>query len=95
MPTHSSPHESLGVELARSGNEFGPETQYGLSNVIIMVKVTIVLPYTLGGYLVRCAEVENKIGQSEKNYQSKINSEVIVPLRSFLEVDIKNVLVRG
>lgn len=31
VPMHSSPHESLGVELARSGNEFGPETQYGLS----------------------------------------------------------------
>lgn len=41
----------------------------------------------------RCGEIENKIGQSEKKYQNKINSEVIVPLRSFLEVDIKNVLV--
>lgn len=28
-PHHSSPHELLGVELTRAGNEYGPETQYG------------------------------------------------------------------
>ena len=48
---------------------------------------------TVGGYLVRCGEVESKIGMSEKKYQDKVNVEVVVPLRSFLEVDIKNVLV--
>ena len=30
QPHHSSPHELLGVELARAGNEFGPDTQYGI-----------------------------------------------------------------
>ena len=29
QPHHSSPHEFLGAELSRGGNEFGPETQYG------------------------------------------------------------------
>ena len=31
QPHHSSPHELLSVELSRSGNEFGSETQYGQS----------------------------------------------------------------
>ena len=30
QPHRSTPHELLGVELARAGNEFGPETQYGM-----------------------------------------------------------------
>ena len=29
QPHRASPHELLGIELSRAGNEFGPETQYG------------------------------------------------------------------
>ena len=47
----------------------------------------------VGGYLVRCGEVETKIGASERKFQVKVYSEVITPLRAFLEVDIKNILV--
>ena len=31
---HPSPHELLGVELGRAGNEYGPETQYGMFSTI-------------------------------------------------------------
>jgi endophilin-B len=71
-PHHSSPHELLGVELSRAGNEFGPETQYG-------------------GYLVRCGQVENKIGSSERRLQLTVRTEVIASLKIFLENDLKNI----
>ena len=54
----------------------------------------MVLCVTLsGGYLVRCGVVENKIGTSERRLENKVRSDVITPLKAFLEVDIKNTLV--
>lgn len=48
----------------------------------------------LGGYLVRCGIVENKVGTSERRLEDKVHSDVVTPLKAFLEVDIKNVVVR-
>lgn len=47
-----------------------------------------------GGYLVRCGLLENKIAAAEETLQGKVLSEFITPLKAFLEVDIKNVLVK-
>lgn len=41
----------------------------------------------------RCGEVESKIGLAERRYQNKIKSEVLTPLKAFLEVDLKTLLV--
>ena len=41
----------------------------------------------------RCGQVESKIAISESNLQEKAHTEFITPLKAFLEVDIKNVLV--
>ncbi len=42
-PHHSSPHELLGVELSRSGNEFGPDSQYGLLFIILYCCLSLLL----------------------------------------------------
>lgn len=47
----------------------------------------------LGGYLVRCGDVETKVGLSERRFQSTIRTDVLTPLKAFLEVDLKNVIV--
>ena len=46
-----------------------------------------------GGYLIRCGQVETKIGISERRFQNTARSEVVTSLRAFLEVDIKNIMV--
>ncbi|XP_019854265.1 PREDICTED: endophilin-B1-like isoform X2 [Amphimedon queenslandica] len=45
-----------------------------------------------GGYLVRCGEVESKIGLAERRYQNTIKTDVLTPLKAFLEVDLKTLL---
>ena len=47
-----------------------------------------------GAYMVRCGAAQHKIGQAEKQLQEKGRSEFIAPLKAFLEIDIKNALVR-
>ena len=51
-------------------------------------------PSLPGSYLLRCAEVELKLGQSATRFQEKAYSEFITPLKAFLEIDIKAVMVR-
>ncbi len=46
-----------------------------------------------GGYLVRCGEVEFKIGTSWKLFRDRVQKEFSTPLKAFLEVDVKNALV--
>ena len=50
------------------------------------------LPH-LGAYLLRCSEVEQKLGESQKRFQSKAIKEFITPLKAFLEIDVKGVIV--
>ena len=50
--------------------------------------------HTLGAFLDRCSKIENKLGESEKRFQDKATSSFITPLKAFLEIDVKNVLVR-
>ena len=50
--------------------------------------------HTLGAFLERCSQIETKLGESEKRFQEKATSTFITPLKAFLEIDIKNVLVR-
>ncbi len=40
-----------------------------------------------------CSNVENKLAESQKRFKETVASEYIIPLRAFLEVDIKAVLV--
>lgn len=47
----------------------------------------------LGAYLLRCSEVEQKLGESQKRFQSKAIKEFITPLKAFLEIDVKGVIV--
>ena len=50
--------------------------------------------HTLGAFLERCSQIETKLGESEKRFQEKATSSFITPLKAFLEIDVKNVLVR-
>ena len=91
QPHRLSPHDLLGTELIRAGNEFGSETQYGTQTTIVS---STFIHYSLtGGYLVRCGQVESKIAISEGKLKEQAYTEFITPLKAFLEVDIKNVLV--
>ena len=47
----------------------------------------------VGAFLERCSLVETKLGESEKRFQEKATSSFITPLKAFLEIDVKNVLV--
>ncbi len=40
-----------------------------------------------------CSNVESKLAESQKRFKETVASEYIIPLRAFLEVDIKAVLV--
>ena len=46
-----------------------------------------------GGYLMRSGEVESKIGRSMDKFRDRVKDEFVIPLRTFLNVDIKNALV--
>ena len=59
----------------------------------VLISVKTRLPFSPGGYLTRCGQVENKIGMSERRFKEKAQTEFFTPLKAFLEVDIKNVLV--
>jgi len=45
-----------------------------------------------GAYLLRCAEVEQKLGQCQQRFQEKAIAEFITPLKAFLEIDVKAVM---
>lgn len=51
-------------------------------------------PIYPGAYLLRCAEVEQKLGQCQQRFQEKAIAEFITPLKAFLEIDVKAVMVR-
>jgi len=44
--------------------------------------------------MVRCGAAQNKIGEAEKRLQEKGRTEFTAPLKAFLEIDIKNAMVR-
>lgn len=46
-----------------------------------------------GTALVRCGQTEQKIGHAEKEYMRKINSAFLMPLRTFLDGDMKTIQV--
>ena len=52
------------------------------------------LVHSLGAFLERCSQIETKLAESEKRFQEKATSSFITPLKAFLEIDVKNVLVR-
>lgn len=47
-----------------------------------------------GMYLRQCGAAEVKMGQALLFYHSRVQKEYLTPLRAFLEVDIKNIMVR-
>jgi hypothetical protein len=53
-----------------------------------------VLTDYVGAFLERCSQIETKLAESEKRFQEKAASSFITPLKAFLEIDVKNVLVR-
>lgn len=57
----------------------------------IVYNITLIM---LGAFLERCSEIESKLAESGKRFQEKATSSFITPLKAFLEIDIKNVLVR-
>lgn len=48
----------------------------------------------VGAYLSRCSEVEGKLAESRKRFEEKVTTEVVTPLKAFMEIDIKGILVR-
>ena len=59
----------------------------------LLVQYTCLLAQWKGGYLVRCGEVEFKIGTSWKLFRDRVQKEFTTPLKAFLEVDVKNAMV--
>lgn len=51
-------------------------------------------PSSSGMYLRQCGAAEVKLGQALVLYHSRVQKEYLTPLRAFLEVDIKNIMVR-
>ena len=47
-----------------------------------------------GAYLRQCGAVEVKLGQALLLYHSRVQKEFLTPLKAFLEVDVKNIMVR-
>ena len=47
-----------------------------------------------GAYLFACGKAESKIGESQKRFEEKVIKDVVTPLKAFLEIDIKSILVR-
>ena len=43
--------------------------------------------------MTKCGDVQSKLGQADKQFQEKVQSEYITPLKAFLEVDIKAAFV--
>ena len=41
----------------------------------------------------RCGEVESKIGRSIDKFRDKVKADFITPLRTFLNIDVKNAIV--
>ena len=100
QPIQTTPFENLGLEMSRAGKAFGPETQYGELHIsftgVAMLELCNPIVYLCnvkGGYLVRCGEVEFKIGTSWKLFRDRVQKEFTTPLKAFLEVDVKNALV--
>ena len=46
-----------------------------------------------GAYLLQCGGVEIKLGESRRRFEEKVAKDVITPLKAFMEVDIKSILV--
>ena len=46
-----------------------------------------------GSYFLRCSEVEIKLEQSHQRFQEKARAEFMTPLKAFLEIDVKSVMV--
>lgn len=40
-------------------------------------------------------QVETRIGESRKRFEEKVVKDVITPLKAFMEIDIKNIIVSG
>ena len=38
--------------------------------------------------------MQSKIGESQKRFEEKVVRDVITPLKAFLEIDIKSILVQ-
>ena len=49
--------------------------------------------FDAGAYLLNCAHVETKIGESQKRFEEKVSREIVTPLKAFLELDIKTIQV--
>ncbi len=45
-------------------------------------------------YLLRSGRVQSKIGESQRMFEEKVMRDVVTPLKAFLEIDIKSILVR-
>ena len=61
------------------------------TEVCVILNMT---PSYSGMYLRQCGAAEVKLGQALVLYHSRVQKEYLTPLRAFLEVDIKNIMVR-
>ena len=46
-----------------------------------------------GSYMTKSGDVQFKLGQADKQFQEKVHTDYITPIKAFLEVDIKAALV--
>ena len=42
-----------------------------------------------------CGQVQGQIGEARKRFEDKVMKDVITPLKAFMEIDIKNIMVSG
>ena len=59
-----------------------------------ILPLLMVCVFVSGAYLRQCGAAEVKMGQALLLYHSRVQKEFLTPLRAFLEVDVKNVMVR-
>lgn len=60
----------------------------------MQIQIATPLFFTIAGmYLFNCGQVSAKMGESQRRFEEKILTDVITPLKAFLEIDIKSIQV--
>ncbi|XP_067951726.1 endophilin-B1-like isoform X2 [Watersipora subatra] len=76
----------LGGVMLEASAAYGPGSEYGPNSMVSRVN-----ELALGNSLLKVGQTEQKLGDAEKTFVNKTSQDFLVPLRAFLENDIKNI----
>ncbi|XP_067940086.1 endophilin-B1-like isoform X3 [Watersipora subatra] len=76
----------LGGVMLEASAAYGPGSEYGPNSMVSRVN-----ELALGNSLLKVGQTQQKLGDAEKTFVNKTSQDFLVPLRAFLENDIKNI----